>query len=147
MLDIIQHITINDKQYPIAYTLNVMEAIQEKYGTIEKWANALEPTEKVIDELTGKVKIDKETGREIVKALEPKIKDIKWTFTQFINEGIDIENEEKIEKRPFVTEKQVGRLISAIGMDKVNEKMMSITAESMKTESPNEATTQNQMSQ
>lgn len=110
MLDIVKHIEIDGTEYPIAYTLNVMEAIQDKYDTIENWGNALQPP----------------------KGVEPKIKDIKWTFTQFINEGIDIENENKGEKRPFVTEKQVGRLISMAGMDKVNLQLMSVTAESTK---------------
>jgi len=85
MLDIVKHITIGDKEYPIAYTLNVMEAIQEKFGTIEAWGNALQPEP-----------YENEDGK-VVKP-EPKIKDLKWTFTQFINEGIDIENEEKGEK-------------------------------------------------
>lgn len=112
MLDIVKHITIGDKEYPMAYTLNVMEEIQEKFGTIEDWGKALQPE----------------------KGKEPKIKDIKWTFTQFINEGIDIENEEKGEKRPFVTEKQVGRLISAVGMDTVTHELMNVTVASNKTE-------------
>lgn len=119
MLDIVKHITINEKEYPIAFTLNVMEEIQDKYESMEKWGNILQPP----------------------KGKEPMIKDLKWTFTQFINEGIDIENEDKGEQRAFLTEKQVGRLISVVGIDKINEKMMSVTAESMKTKDPNEMTT------
>lgn len=123
MLDIIKHITINDKEYPMAFTLNVMEAIQDRYGSMKEWGDILQPP----------------------KGDEPKIKDLKWTFTQFINEGIDIENEEKNEKRAFLTEKQVGRLISIVGINRINEEMMLVTVESMKTENPNEMTTQNQM--
>ena len=111
MLDIVRHIAIGDKEYPMAYTLNVMEDIQEKFGTIEAWGNALQPP----------------------KGQEPKIKDLKWTFTQFINERIDIENEEKGEKRPFVSEKQVGRLISAVGINNVNKELMNVTVASTKT--------------
>lgn len=125
MLDIVKHMTINEKEYPIAFTLNVMEAIQDKYGSMKEWGDILQPP----------------------KNEEPKIKDIKWTFTQFINEGIDIENEEKNEKRTLLTEKQVGRLITIVGMDKINKEMMLVTAESMKTDNPNEMTTQNQMNQ
>jgi len=125
MLDIVKHITINDKEYPIAFTLNVMEAIQDKYGSMKEWGDILQPPE----------------------GEEPKIKDLKWTFMQFINEGIDIENEDKNEKRALLTEKQVGRLISIVGMDKINANMMSVTSESMKTENPNEMTTQNQTNQ
>lgn len=119
MLDIVKHITVGDKEYPMAYTLNVMEDIQEKFGTIEAWGEALQPEPH-----------EDEEGK--ITKQEPKIKDLKWTFTQFINEGIDIENEEKGEKRPFVTEKQVGRLISAIGINKVNQELMRATVESTK---------------
>jgi len=66
---------------------------------------------------------------------EPKIKDIKWTFQQCINEGNDMENEEKGEKRPFVTEKQVGRIISSIGVTNIGELIRQLTIESTKTES------------
>ncbi len=125
MLDIVKNMTINEKEYPIAFTLNVMEAIQDKYGSMKEWGDILQPP----------------------KNEEPKIKDIKWTFTQFINEGIDIEDEEKNEKRTLLTEKQVGRLITIVGMDKINKEMMLVTAESMKTDNPNEMTTQNQMNQ
>lgn len=125
MLDIVKHITIGDKEYPLAYTLNVMEAIQDKYGTIEAWGNALQPEPYEEKDEEGKVV-------KIVKP-EPKISDLKWTFTQFINEGIDIENEEKGEKRPFVTEKQVGRLISAVGIDRTNRELMNVTVASTKT--------------
>ncbi len=125
MLDIVKHITISGKEYPMAFTLNVMEAIQEKYGSMKEWGEIIQPP----------------------KNEEPKIKDIKWTFTQFINEGIDIENEEKNEKITLVTEKQVGRLISIAGMEKIKFEMMSVTAKSMKTDNPNEMTTQNQMIQ
>ena len=134
MLDIVKHITIGDKEYPMAYTLNVMEEIQENFGTIENWGKALQP------EPYEKIEIDKITGVEktVIVSPEPKIKDIKWTFTQFINEGIDIENEEKGEKRPFVTEKQVGRLISAVGMDTVTHELMNVTVASNKTDEDEE---------
>lgn len=128
MLDIVKHITIGDKEYPMAYTLNVMEEIQEKYGTIENWGKVMRP------EPYEKTEIDKITDVEksVIVIPEPKIKDIKWTFTQFINEGIDIENEEKGEKRPFVSEKQVGRFISAVGINNVNKELMNITVASTK---------------
>ncbi len=143
MLDMVKHITINDKEYPLAFTLNVMESVQEKYGTIAEWGKVLQPTEKVIDETTGKVAIDKETGEEIIRTLEPKIKDIIWTFKEFVNEGIDIENEEKSEKRQFLTSKQVGRLISNFGMLETTAIMQGITVGSMKNDdSKNEQTTQ-----
>lgn len=123
MLDIIKHVTVGEKEYPIAFTLNVMEEIQYKFGSMEAWGKALSP----------------ENG-------EPNIKDLKWTFTQFINEGIDIENEEKEEQRPFITEKQTGRIITSLGMSQVSKVIFNTTRESTNTgEAKNEMTKQNQM--
>jgi len=123
MLDTLKHITVNGQQYPIAFTLNVMEAIQQEYGSMEKWMNALEPGE----------------GEEI------KIKDLIWIFKEMINEGIDIENEEKGEKRAFLSHKQVGRIVSALGLKDGPALIQSLTIESVKTdEEKNTIPTQNQ---
>lgn len=126
MLDKNAYIKAGDKKYPIAFTLNVMEAIQERYGSMEKWGEMLQP----------------KTG-------EPPIKELKWTFTQFINEGIDIENEEKGEERPFVTEKQVGRLITQIGITEITNVIQDLTIKSVSRgdSDPNLKTVQNQTDQ
>jgi hypothetical protein len=125
MLDIIKHFTVNDTEYPMAFTLNVMESIQEKYGTIENWSKVLTPIETVIED-----------GKEVQKVGEVKIKDLKWTVFQMINEGIDIENESKSEKRPFVTEKQVGRLISSLGISNIT-RLIHVTTNAS-TQNPNQ---------
>lgn len=123
MIDIIKYIEVGDKKYPIAFTLNVMEEIQNKFGSMEKWGKALQP-----------------------EAGEPKVKDLKWTFAQFVNEGIDIENEENGGDRPFVTEKQVGRIISSIGTEQVIGSIFKTTLQSTDTgEEKNEMTKQSQM--
>lgn len=108
MLDIVKHIKVGDKEYPMAFTLNVMEAIQEKYGSLDAWTDIIDP---------------EEGG--------PAFKDIKWVFAEFINEGIDIENEEKGEKRDFVTTKQVGRIITVIGIDGATFELTNIMSQSM----------------
>lgn len=123
MIDSIKYIEVGDKKYPIAFTLNVMEEIQNKFGSMGKWGEALQP-----------------------EISEPKIKDLKWTFAQFINEGIDIENEENGGDRSFVTEKQVGRIISAIGMKQVSDTILKTTLQSTDTgEEKNEMAKQSQM--
>jgi hypothetical protein len=125
MLDIVEHIKAGDKEYPMAFTHNVMEAIQDKYGSIDAWSKVLQP-EPYKDE----------EGNIIIP--EPKIKDIKWTYMQAINEGIDIENEGKAEKRPFVTEKQVGRLLTIMDINTAKKKIMKLAVESVKTETVEE---------
>ena len=103
MLDIVKHIHVGDKEYPMAFTLNVMEAIQEKYGSMDKWSETLEPDDG-----------------------EPSFADIKWIFTELFNEGIDIENEDKGTDRAFLTPKKVGRIISAMGMGTMQGELLGI---------------------
>lgn len=98
MIDKIGKLKLKDgTEYPLACNLNVLEQVQEEYGDVEKWS-ALLDSENL------------------------NFKCLKWTFTQFINEGIDIENEQNGTSRPFVTPKQVGRMIGGLennGMDQL----------------------------
>lgn len=53
----------------MVFTLNVMESIREKYGTIEAWSNLIQ------------------------RDGEPDIKALKFFITEAINEGLEIEAE------------------------------------------------------
>lgn len=105
----INHIKVNNIEYPLIFNLNVMERIQEKYETIEKWG-----------ELTDG------------KNQELNVKALKYGITEMINEGIDIENENQENKREFLTEKQVGRLITELGAEKVANDVQNTIIESTK---------------
>lgn len=105
---------IEGKNYPLIFNLNVMETIQEEFGSIEKWGA-----------LT-----DGKSGEVNVKAL-------KFGLTEMINEGIDIENEENGENRPLLTTKQVGRLITKMGVEKTAEKLNTAIVEGTKSEEKN----------
>lgn len=94
MIDKMIRITIGEKEYPLAFTLNVMENIQEKYGSTAKWGEMLDGI------------------------VEPSFKDIIWTFEQMVNEGIDIDNDERNENTKPLTHKQVGRLITQLSIPK-----------------------------
>lgn len=83
-----------NKTYKLVFNLNVMEAIQEEYGSVDKW---------------GSLTDGQGNG-------EPDAKAVIFGFTEMINEGIDIQNEESDEKLPFLTRKQVGRMITEIGL-------------------------------
>lgn len=89
---------VDGVSYPLIFNLNVMEDIQEKFGSVAKWG-----------ELT-----DAKSG-------EPNAKALKYGITAMMNEAIDIENDDRAEKRPFMTEKQVGRLITRAGLQKSAE--------------------------
>ena len=100
MKDINGKIKYKDKEYSIVFNLNVMEAIQEEYGALDKWGS-----------LT-----DGSNG-------EPNAKAVIFGFMQMINEGIDIENEEKgTDIKPF-TLKQVGRIITEVGLIEATKKL------------------------
>ena len=60
-------------KYVVVFNINVMEAIQEEYGTIQNWGDLTEG-----------------------KSGEADIKAIVFGLTEMINEGIDIQNEEKV---------------------------------------------------
>ena len=109
MKDINGKIQYKGKEYSIVFNLNVMEAIQEEYGTIEKWGA-----------LT-----DGSSG-------EPNAKAVIFGFTQMINEGIDIANEEREEKEKPLTLKQVGRLITEFGLDNAANKLNQTVIDSTK---------------
>ncbi len=98
MKDFNGEIQYREKVYKLVFNLNVMERIQEEYGTLEKWA-----------EIT-----DGKSGEVNAKA-------VIFGFTEMLNEGIDIENDENGANNPFLTLKQVGRMITEIGITQATQ--------------------------
>lgn len=109
-----QTIEYKGKKYKLVFDMNVMEEIQEKYGSIEKWG-----------ELT-----DGSKG-------EPNAKAIKFGFTAMLNEGIDIDNEENDTKEKPLTLKQVGRMMTEIGFTNSDEALNKTVVESTKSDEKN----------
>lgn len=89
-----------DKKYPLIFNLNVMEIIQNKYGSLRKWQESI---------FVAKESEDKEQ-------LEPNISDVIFGLKEMMNEAVDILNEEREEKQTLFTDKQVGRIITKIGL-------------------------------
>ena len=115
MKDIAKKITYNGKDYLIVFNLNVMQEIQEKYGTLQKW---------------GELTDGGETG-------EPNAKAVIVGFTSMINEGIDIMNEENGTNDKPLTQRQVGRMITEIGLAKSAETLQNTVIESTKSNEKN----------
>lgn len=105
MKDINGKFQYKDKEYKLVFNLNVMEEIQEKYESIEKWGN-------------------------LTSGEEPNVKALIFGFTAMLNEGIDIDNEENGTKEKLLTQKQVGRMISEIGFQNATEKMQETVVDS-----------------
>ena len=115
MKDIESKITVNDKEYTIVFNLNVMEEIQEEYGTLDKWGNMTDGTDG-----------------------EPNAKAVIFGFTQMINEGIDIQNDRNGTNEKPLTKKQVGRLITEYGLIAATKKMNDTVIQSTKSNEKNE---------
>ena len=110
MKNIIVHIETEKKKYPLIFNLNVLEEIQEQYGSLDKWG-----------ELT--------KGDGV-----PNIKDLKAGIMAMMNEAIDIENEENGTNEPFLTARQVGRIVSQVGIVETLQKIREMTVASTKSE-------------
>ena len=118
MKEIYSKITYKDKEIKLVFNLNVMEAIQEEYGSLDKWGS-----------LT-----DGENGETNIKALV-------FGITEMINEAIDIDNDENGTQEPFKTHKQVSRILTTIGIEKATKEMNELVVKSTKDDSKNALST------
>ncbi len=107
MIDKITYLETNSEKFPLAFTLNVMESIQDEYGTLSEWSELIRNKK------------------------EPNIKALMFFITEAINEGIDIENEKSSEKRVSITSSKAGRIITEIGLKKVANTITKMITESM----------------
>ena len=105
------YIETENRRYPIVFNINVMEEIQEAYGSISAWGGIVENAD----------------------GGEPKVKDLKIGLMMMINEGIDIENEETGNDAPMVNAKQVGRIITEVGFEAITKKIQELTIASTNT--------------
>lgn len=109
MKEVSSIINYRGKEIKLVFNLNVMESIQQEYGTVDKWG-------KLIDNKDG----------------EPDIKALKFGLTEMINEGIDIDNDENGTNEPFMTSKQVGRIITELGLEEASKSLQDAVINSTK---------------
>ena len=110
MKNTVVYIETEKKKYPLAFNLNVMEEIQEAYGSLEEW------------------------GRITQGAGEAKIKDLKVGVLAMINEAIDMQNEENNTNEPLINAKQLGRVMTEVGIERIVKSIQEITIASTKTD-------------
>ena len=107
--DIFSEIEYKGTTYKIFFNLNVMEEIQQEYHTFDNWTDLVSGDGKEAD-----------------------IRALIFGFQAMLNEGIDIKNEEEgTDIKPF-TNKQVGRIITEIGLQTANQKLIDTVVESTK---------------
>ena len=116
MRDFSKNLDYKGKTYKLVFNLNVMEAIQMEYGTLDHWGELTDGTEKG----------------------EPDAKAVIFGFTEMINEGIDIDNEENGTNDAPLTLKQVGRMITEIGLGNATKTLNETVIESTKGDGKNE---------
>jgi dissimilatory sulfite reductase (desulfoviridin) alpha/beta subunit len=102
MIDKIRYLEDGKNKYPIAFTLNVMESLEDEYGGLKQWV-------------------------ELIDSDEPSYKAIKFMVQEVIGEGQDILNQSDDK----LSSKEIGRLISRIGMEKVGEEIFKLIKESL----------------
>lgn len=146
MKDFNGQIQYKDKTYKIVFNLNVMEAIQAEYGTLDAWGSLTDGSEyakREYEKATESKKnatpwedlSDKEQSKY---SGEPDAKAVIFGFTQMLNEGIDIDNENNgTNTKPF-TLKQVGRIITEIGLASATATLNETVVASTQSDSKNE---------
>lgn len=115
MKDAMQTIEYRGNTYKLAFDLNVMEAIQDEYGSIEAWGKLTEP----------------EDGGE------PNVKALVFGVTEMINEGIEIDNDENGTDEKPLTHRKVARILTEVGLESVADKMQKSVIDSTEDDSKN----------
>lgn len=111
----LQEIEYHGKKYKLAFDLNVMESIQDEYGSIEAWGKLVEPEEG-----------------------EPNIKALVFGATEMINEGIEIANDEDGADEKPLTHRKVARILTEVGLESVTSKVQQTVVDSTADDSKNE---------
>lgn len=122
MKDVSSTLKYKGKDYKLIFNFNAMENIQEEFGSLEKWGKLCQPPD---------------------KTSEANIKALKFGIAAMINEGIDISNDENGTNDPPVTLKQVGRILSDVGIEQIAKALNEIVIKSTMSNEKNESSTKN----
>ena len=114
MNDVFETIEYKGVEYRLVFNLNVIEILQDKYGTVQNWIDTINAIEN-----------------------EGDAKAVKFGFEAMLNEGIDMMNEDNGTDIKPLTPKAVGRMITEIGMANAVEKLNETVVESTKSNEKN----------
>ena len=114
MIDTKKVLNNKGKNYTLVFNFNVMQEIQDEYGSVSEWGRLTDVAEG-----------------------EPNAKAVIFGFSSMLNEGIDIENDEKGTDIKHFTLKQVGRMITEIGLEEMTTKMNDVVVNSTQLEEKN----------
>lgn len=111
MREISKKISYKGKDYKLVFNLNVMEIIQDEYKSLDEWGALTDG-----------------------KAGEVNVKALIFGLTAMLNEGIEISNEDNNEKEPLLTHRQVGRMLTEVGIETITDDMNNLVVDSTQTE-------------
>ena len=111
MREVSKKISYKGKDYKLVFNLNVMEIIQDEYKSLDEWGSLTDG-----------------------KAGEVNIKALIFGLTAMLNEGIEISNEDNNTKEPLLTHRQVGRMLSEVGIENITDDMNALVVESSNVE-------------
>ncbi len=133
-----------DKKVLLVFNFNVMSQVQETWGSLTKWVNLLDTKTLERDEFGEPIPVivngeqaKDENGEPLYKLVrdgEPDFSALRQGFTYMLNEGVEIENEERPsdKKAPF-TLNQAGRLIALFTKDAVSQAIKNAMTDSLET--------------
>ena len=134
-------IQYKDRDLRLVFNLNVMESIQSVYGSLDAWGSLTDGKAyaKREYEKQGRKKPweDLTEAEQAQFSGEPDAKAVIFGFTEMLNEGIDIDNEENGTDLKPLTLKQVGRIITEIGLAKATKTLNDTVVNSTGDESKN----------
>ena len=111
MREVSKKISYKGKDYKLVFNLNVMEVIQDEYKSLDEWGALTDG-----------------------KAGEVNVKALLFGLTAMLNEGIEISNEDNNTNEPYLTHRQVGRMLTEVGIEDLTSKMNELVVDSTETE-------------
>lgn len=134
-----------DKKVLLVFNFNVMSQVQQTWGSLTKWVNLLDTKTLERDEngepipvIVNGTQVKSDDGELLYKLVrdgEPDFTALRQGFTFMLNEGVEIENEERSvddKKAPF-TLSQAGRLIALFTKDAVSQAIKNAVTDSLDT--------------
>lgn len=115
MKDISDTLEYKGKEYKIVFDFNVMQDLQEEYGTFNNW-------------------VDKAYGK---KSNEPSVKALAFAIMSMVNNAIDEANEDRKpeEQEPYITARVANRMLTEFakgkGLSKIVKKIDDLMSESL----------------
>ena len=111
MREVSKKISYKGKDYKLVFNLNVMEVIQDEYKSLDEWGALTDG-----------------------KAGEVNVKALLFGLTAMLNECIEISNEDNNTNEPYLTHRQVGRMLTEVGIEDMTSKMNELVVDSTETE-------------